>query len=261
MRNRPAAVRPFYGPVSIELRAQWEALHHGPEDLWLPNAAAQSTYSQHAATPDLPLESFYASIVEGRNAGAGQQSCACRPASAWLDILPLTCALELKNGEVRTSLRHCLGLCLLPPNAPTAQCTCRAPQGPAGQPYAAPTSTMPCPTLAAQTTLHHDILKGILSRIMHRAGIASTLEPPVRHLPSFADDSGTYADGSGIRVEVREEILLAFPKASPSQTSPSSIPSPRQQRRQEQWQPEGISSAGRSSGRQKGSAEAGSVLV
>jgi hypothetical protein len=34
-----------------------------------------------------------------------------------------------------------------------------------------------CPALAAQLTLHHDILKGMLRRAVHRAGIASALEP------------------------------------------------------------------------------------
>jgi hypothetical protein len=49
-------------------------------------------------------------------------SCACRPSSAWLYTLPCTPALELKSGEVRTGLRHRLGLSMLPSNAPSVQC-------------------------------------------------------------------------------------------------------------------------------------------
>jgi hypothetical protein len=32
----------------------------------------------------------------------------------------------------------------------------------------------------------HNILKGIVRRVVHRAGIASTLEPPLRRLPGLA---------------------------------------------------------------------------
>jgi hypothetical protein len=45
---------------------------------------------------------------------------------------------------------------------------------------------MQCPALAAQFTLRHDILKGNLCRAVHRAGIASALEPPLRRLPRLA---------------------------------------------------------------------------
>jgi hypothetical protein len=56
--------------------------------------------------------------VQGRSVRVRLLSCACRPASAWLDTLPCTLALELKSGEVRTGLRHRLGLSMLPSNAP-----------------------------------------------------------------------------------------------------------------------------------------------
>jgi hypothetical protein len=39
---------------------------------------------------------------------------------------PLSRALELKSREVRTGLRHRLGLSMLPPDAPAVQCTCAA---------------------------------------------------------------------------------------------------------------------------------------
>jgi hypothetical protein len=71
---------------------------------------------------------------------------------------------------------------------------------------------MRCSSLAALTTLRHDILKGILRRAVHRAGIASTLEPPLRRLPGLAEGASTSADGASIRVEARGDILLALPQ-------------------------------------------------
>jgi hypothetical protein len=71
---------------------------------------------------------------------------------------------------------------------------------------------MRCPSLAAQTTLRHDILKGILRRVVHRAGIASALEPPLRRLPGLADGAGIAADGSPLRPEARGDILMVLPR-------------------------------------------------
>jgi hypothetical protein len=140
MLEGPAAFRPFNGPGGVELRAQWEELHDGAGDLWPPEvrnvnpdnlgaiADAQSTFSRHIAAAKLSalLESFDAHSIDGRSARARLLSCACRPASAWLDTLPLTRTLELKSGEVRTSPRHRLGLSMMPPNAPSLLCSCGA---------------------------------------------------------------------------------------------------------------------------------------
>jgi hypothetical protein len=60
--------------------------------------------------------------------------------------------------------------------------------------------------------LRHDILKGFLRRAVHRAGIASTLEPPLRRLPGLATGTGASADGSAIRPEARGDILMALPQ-------------------------------------------------
>jgi hypothetical protein len=71
---------------------------------------------------------------------------------------------------------------------------------------------MRCSALSSQLALRHDILKGILRRAVHRAGIASTLEPALRRLPGLAAGAGTYADGSPIRVEARGDVLLTMPQ-------------------------------------------------
>jgi hypothetical protein len=91
-------------------------------------AEAQGVFARHEAQArfEALLASYDANSVQGRSARARLLSCACRPASAWLDTLPLSRALELKSGEVRTGLRHRLGLSMLPPNTLAVQCTCGA---------------------------------------------------------------------------------------------------------------------------------------
>jgi hypothetical protein len=69
---------------------------------------------------------------------------------------------------------------------------------------------MRCPSVAAHTTLRHDILKWILRHVMHRAGVASTQEPTLHRLPGLAGGAGTSATGASTRVEARGDILLAL---------------------------------------------------
>jgi hypothetical protein len=71
---------------------------------------------------------------------------------------------------------------------------------------------MRCSALAAQFTLLHDILKGILRRAVHRAGIVSALEPPLCRLPSLAARAGTSANSSAVCPEAQGDILLALPQ-------------------------------------------------
>jgi hypothetical protein len=60
--------------------------------------------------------------------------------------------------------------------------------------------------------MRHDILKGILRRAVHRAGIASALEPPLCRLPSLTAGSGTAGDGSATHFEARGGILMVLPR-------------------------------------------------
>jgi hypothetical protein len=68
---------------------------------------------------------------------------------------------------------------------------------------------MRCPSLAAHTTLRHDILKGILRCVVHRAGTASTQEPTLHRHLRLTGGAGT--PGASTPVEARCGILLAFP--------------------------------------------------
>jgi hypothetical protein len=96
---------------------------------------------------------------------------------------------------------------VLPLNAPSVQCGCGATLRSSDTDHA-----MRCLALAAQRTLHHDILKGILRRAVHWAGIASAFEPPLRRLPGLAAGSGTAADGSATHVKTCGDIIMAFPR-------------------------------------------------
>jgi hypothetical protein len=261
MHNRPAAVRPFDGPVNIELRAQWEALHDGQGDLWLPDvgpdslgtiAAAQSTSPNMQAHQICRWNrSTPASLKGGMHGLANRIAPVALPQPGWTSS-PSPAPWSSRMGKSGPASATALASASCPQTPPQRSALAVPRKGPWGSP--ALRRHRPCPTLAAQTTLHHDFLKGILSRIMHRAGIASTLERSLRCLPSFADDSGTYANGSGIRVEVREEILLALPQGisitdisyihplSTAAATAGAVAARRdQQRRQEQWPPEGIS--------------------
>jgi hypothetical protein len=171
-------------------------------------AEAQGVFARHEAQASFGAlyESYIANSMQGRSAHARLLSCACRPASAWFDTLPCTPSLELKIREVRTSLHHRLGHSMLPSNTPAMQCDLGATLRPTEADHG-----MRCTSVSAHTTLCHDILKGILRRVVLRAGIAFTQEPAVRRLPGLAEGAGTSATGASTHIEAREDILLALP--------------------------------------------------
>jgi hypothetical protein len=114
MRHGPAGFCPFDGPSGAQLRPQWEGLHDKAETLWRPKdrvvsqdsmgtiAEAQRAYCRHSA--QARTDALLTSLQDGKRARARLLSCACRPASAWLDTLPLSRALELKSGDLQTAL-------------------------------------------------------------------------------------------------------------------------------------------------------------
>jgi hypothetical protein len=220
MVNGPEAFRPIDGSSRAQLRSQWASLHDRAGTLWLPEyqevspdslgtiAAAQREFPRHTAQTraDALRKSFDPNTTEGRSGRARLLSCACRPASTWLDTLPLTKSLELESGEVCTGLRRCLGISMLHSNAPAVQCDCGTPLRPTDVDHG-----MRCPSLSAHTTLRPDILKGILGRVVHRAGITSTQEPALSRLPGLAGGAGISASGPSSQVEARGAILLALP--------------------------------------------------
>jgi hypothetical protein len=145
MRHGPTEFRPLHGPSGAQLRLQWEGLHDEAETLWRPEdrvvsqdsmgtiAEAQRTYCRHSAQAraDALLASLQDGMEDSKHDRARLLSCACCPASAWLDTLPPSSALELKSSEFQT--------------APTMQCGCGATLHPTDTDHG-----MRCSALAAQ---------------------------------------------------------------------------------------------------------------
>jgi hypothetical protein len=107
------------------------------------------------------------------------------------------------------------------PPPPTRACRCCLPIPP---PCSATTlyrlganQAMPCPFLAAQVTLLHNILKWILHHTVLRA---SGLEPPLHPLPGLAASSGITTDLSASRLAGTSS--WSSPRASQARTSRTS---------------------------------------
>jgi hypothetical protein len=249
MLTGPEAFQPLAGPIGGLLRPQWEALHDRAGSLWPPElhevspdsldhiAQAQGTFARHPA--QVCFDALLATFIEaGRRDRARLLSCACRPASAWLNMLPLLHLLELKSREVQTGLRQRLGLSALPLNASAVLCGCRAALRGSDADHG-----MRCPALAAQVKLRHNMLKGILRRAVHRADLplpsshpsaASLVSPPVLAPPWTAPQPVLRHAGT---------FLWSSPRTHPWQTSPCCTLSPstpflrRRQQREQRRQP------------------------
>jgi hypothetical protein len=221
IREGPEAFRPFDGPSGALLRPQWEALHEGAGDLWKPElrevipdrlgliAEAQGTYMRHAAK--LRFDALFASYDAGSQASTRDRahllSCACRPASARLDTLPLLPSLALNDREVQTALRRRLGLPVLPLNAPTVQCGCGATLRRSDADHA-----MRC------RALPHSLRCTTTSKKGYFAVLCTgryCLRPSNRPFAISPAASGTAADGSATHVEARGDILMVLPQGIP----------------------------------------------
>jgi hypothetical protein len=132
-------------------------------------------------------------------------SCECSASAAWLTAVPVATMLVLKDGECRVAMQH-LGLTLLPANTVGLRCSWRAVTTAADCDHA-----MTCASVAGKATLRHNILKGILRSAIHRAGIASSLEPTMHRLPSLEAEARCSAPGSATAGrEARGAILMAL---------------------------------------------------
>jgi hypothetical protein len=204
MREGPEQYRPFAGPNAPSLEQDWQALHAAGEghSLWPPEAlpvngetidtvlpSAQRTFARFVAerkSADL-LASFDTTTEEGLRNLARMHSCACRPASIWLETLPLAEPLRLTDSDFIGSMRHRLGLTQLPANAPGVRCSCGRHMQAGDTDHA-----MTCRSLAGIVMLRHNNLVGTWRHIISRAGVASTAEPLLRSLPGF-QQSGVVA--------------------------------------------------------------------
>jgi hypothetical protein len=219
LREGPDQYKPFAGPNAPALTQTWQAIHAdgAASNLWGEDAlnidedcidkvlpAVQRTYSRFVAERrgQQLMASFNTGNMHDLQQLARLRSCANRAASAWIETLPTTAALQLTDWDFACSMRHRLGLSLMPANAPGVQCFCGRHLAQGNTDHA-----MTCQTLSGGMTTRHDIIKNIWRRIANRAGIATSAEPVLRPL------RGVQAAALANRPESRGDILLVLPDA------------------------------------------------
>jgi hypothetical protein len=217
MRTGAPQFQPFAGPGGPSLEGDYRALYPTSTEARDAPAEAppldtkvidedlpgyQRLHARHVAQArqaDL-LASFNSDGEEGPGNLARLLSCACRPASLWLDVLPTSTALQLSDADFKSAMRLRLGVSQMPANAPGLQCTCGRRIQVRDKDHA-----MSCKALSGAMTLRHEILKGTWRRIANRAGIASSAEPAMRSLP------GVQASAVANSPESRGDILMVLP--------------------------------------------------
>jgi hypothetical protein len=123
MGQGPSEFRPFPGPNRPLLQSLWEILHDDAAGLWPEEAcalsspvvhnvlpSAQREYLRHAAPgafKSLP-DCFCAAGPAGLNSQAQLRSCAIRPASIFLDTLPMAAPLAISYAAFTSGMHHCL---------------------------------------------------------------------------------------------------------------------------------------------------------
>jgi hypothetical protein len=197
MASGPVVFPPFERP-SGAFRLMWEGLHEAGSRLWPPAEWAMDDNSLRAivgvqrAYIRHETAQRYAALLALCDAAAALckrmlarlQSRACQEFAAWLTALPTTHALE----QVRAAMQHRLDISPLPDKM-------RLVFGAAVTTAEDGNSTMVCTAMQGKATMKHDILSRILCRVIHRAGVASTLEPLLQWLPGL--EAGAAATGEG----------------------------------------------------------------
>jgi hypothetical protein len=172
MRPAPPIFRPFNpaSPHCAALISRWVALHDVAPGLWSPELRA-------LAAPLLAPVLMHS-----------LHSCACRPASIWLDTMPTSFPLTLSDSDFASSASLRLGLPVGPANAPALwwDCGTTVLPGDFDQP-------LTCTCLALQRTSRHDFVTTSLRRIA-RVGFHTTAKLPFFHF--FPTPSSPPADPS-----------------------------------------------------------------
>jgi hypothetical protein len=215
MREGPQRYRPLDGPNAPGFTLDWQALHAAASTLWPPEAlevnaanidkfmpSAQRDFSRFTAQgrSDAMLAQFNAGTEQGMRDRARVLSCSTRSSSAWIDTLPTSHSLTLSDADFRCSMRHRLGLSQLPANAPGVKCTCGHHIQPGDVHH-----FMTCTTLSGGAQLRHHLINDNWCLISHRAGVASSKEPVLRHLP------GAQSAANANRPDSRGDLLLVLP--------------------------------------------------
>ena len=199
-------LRPFSNASGDKLRQKWQQLHSSAPDLWKPDDAtvtdrcisavlskAQRKIGQHHAQQryDAMLAACDLSSNLGKRTAARLRGVACRPASIWLDALPVTRAHTLSDVHFRSAARLRLGLPQGPTNAVDVRCDCGDAVKKTDIDHA-----LTCMKRSGTKTMRHNILQGAWRRIIRRAGIGSSLEPVLEPLAvGQGDDARPWSRG------------------------------------------------------------------
>jgi hypothetical protein len=139
MRQGPGEFRTFDGSLRPCLQSMWEILRDDAAGLWpeetrtltspiirdvLPSAQRKHSRCAAAGAFQSLLGRFCAAGAAGLKAQARLRSCASRPASIFLDTLPMAAPLTISDAAFASGMRHRLGLSQMPPGAPMVACDC-----------------------------------------------------------------------------------------------------------------------------------------
>ena len=215
VHDGPAQFRPFAGALAAGLQQAWTDLRTAAPDSWTDAPALTTAECIRKTLPGVQrvfsrviadrrhaelLASCDPDSIGGQCDLARLRSCACGPASMWLDSLPTAPSLQLSDADFICAMRHRLGISQMPANAPSVQCFCKEHVQPGNVDHA-----LTCNSLSGAITLRHHILTGIWRRTAGRAGVATSSEPELRPLRGRHDHSGNAGD--------RGDILLALQTA------------------------------------------------
>jgi hypothetical protein len=213
MKDGLDACKPFSSAMRPEMQQTFQRVHDvvaeeckwGPDardlpsafvEAQLPGAQKQVSRVEGDRLGAAFLDACDTSTVEGQRAAARIRSAACGPASAWLTALPTAPTLRLNDGEFLAAGRHLLGLGMntvvdVPP------CLCTSGDS------TTPDHALSCKHNAGVASMRHDILVSTWRRAIHRAGCATSVEPPYNSLAA--------AGAQGVAGLRRGDILTVWP--------------------------------------------------
>ena len=214
----PEQLQPFAGPQGEHLRERWSELVDSHPDVWdaelrdgsstviatvMPQAQRKLTRAQADADAEAMFERLEQRAEQPADAAdatstlqtlARLRSVSCRPASAFLDALPVAPTLRLSDRDFRSALQLRLGLLEVLSAAIGLTCGCKRKLCETDAEHA-----LLCKLLSGAITLRHDILVGFWCRAASRAGIASSKEPVLRQLQRQEHAARRRARGDGQR--------------------------------------------------------------
>jgi hypothetical protein len=219
VQDGPAQFRPFAGTLAADLQQNWTDLRAEAPDSWTDAPAqigaeciqkllpgVQREFSRVAADrrhAEL-LASCDPSSIAGQHDLARLRSCACGPASMWIDALPVAPTLQLSDADFIFAGRHRLGAAYMPANAPAVQCFCKEQVQTGNKDH-----PMTCDTISGVRTMRHNIITDTWRRSAARAGVATSAEPHLRPLRDRRDRSGNDGDRGDILLALRSALTIA----------------------------------------------------